>query len=165
VHDTPHCQHIVNYSEGLQMTESTKGPVFTEIVLEVFKLGGLLVSEGDQMGSEYGVTSARWKILGALSLAGEPQTVPQIARRMGLTRQAVQRLVDVMHEDEFLLFHQNPDHKRAKLISLSEFGKAIYSKLYEKQSGWAIKCATGITQTELETTLSVLKRISDAVER
>ena len=147
------------------MNESKKGPVFTEIVLEVFKLGGLLVSEGDQMSFEYGVTSARWKILGALFLAGEPQTVSQIAKSMGLTRQAVQRLVDVMHKDGFLLFHQNPDHKRAKLISLSDLGREIYLKLYKKQSGWAITCSTGITQTELETTLSVLKRISSTIDR
>ena len=147
------------------MTKSQKAPVFTEIVLEVFKLGGFLVSEGDQMGFEYGITSARWKILGALSLAGEPQTVPQIARSMGLTRQAVQRLVDAMHEDELLLFHENPGHKRAKLISLSERGEEIFSKLYEKQSEWAINCSTGITKAELETTLSVLKRISDSIDR
>lgn len=161
---TPICQHIVNSQKGLPMTKSQKGSVFTEIVLEVFKLGGILVSEGDQMGSEFGVTSARWKILGALSIAGEPQTVPKIARRMGLTRQAVQRLVDVMHEDKLLLFHQNPDHRRAKLIGLSEHGKAIYSKLYEKQSKWAINCSMGISQEELETTLSVLKRISDTMD-
>lgn len=147
------------------MNESQKGTVFTEIVLEVFKLGGLLVSEGDQMGLEYGITSARWKILGALSLAGESQTVPQIARSMGLTRQAVQRLVDSMHEDKLLLFHENPDHKRAKLIRLSELGDAVFSKLDEKQSGWAMKCSTGITKVELEATLSVLKRISAAIDR
>jgi DNA-binding MarR family transcriptional regulator len=147
------------------MTESQKGPVFTAIVLEAFKLGGLLVSEGDQMGSEYGISSARWKILGALSLAGEPQTVPQIARSMGLTRQAVQRLVDAMHENELLLFNENPDHKRAKLISLSKFGKAVFSKMDEKQSRWAMKYSVGITKAELETTLSVLKRISGSIDR
>ncbi|QPI65062.1 MarR family winged helix-turn-helix transcriptional regulator [Vreelandella venusta] len=147
------------------MNDAQKGPVFTEIVLEVFKLGGLLVSEGDQMGSEYGITSARWKVLGALYLAGEPQTVPQIARSMGLTRQAVQRLVDAMREDKLLFFQDNPGHKRAKLISLSEFGKTVFLKLDEKQSGWAMKCSIGITKAELETTLSVLKRISDSIDR
>lgn len=147
------------------MKESGKGSVFTNIVLEVFRLGGLLVSEGDQMGFEYGVTSARWKVLGALSLAGEPQTASQIARSMGLTRQAVQRLVDAMYEDQLLIFHENPDHKRAKLISLSELGEEVYLKLDEKQSEWATKCSIGITKVELETTLSVLKRISDSLNR
>ena len=147
------------------MKDPQKGPVFTDIVLEVFKLGGLLVSEGDQMGSEYGITSARWKVLGALSLAGEPQTVPQIARSMGLTRQAVQRLVDAMREDDLLSFQDNPGHKRAKLISLSEFGKTVYSKLDDKQAQWASKSALNINKAELETTLSVLKRISDSIDR
>lgn len=147
------------------MTETQKGAVFTDIVLEVFKLGGLFVAEGDDMGQEFGITSARWKILGAIYLTGSPQTVPQIARSMGLTRQAVQRLVDAMHADELLLFHQNPDHKRAKLIGLSDLGKETYLKLFEKQSGWATKCSIGITKAELESTLSVLKRISDGVDR
>ena len=78
------------------MEDSQKGPVFTEVVLEIFKLGGLLIHEGDLMTSEYGITSARWKILGAIALVGTSQTVPQIARTMGLTRQAVQRLVDAL---------------------------------------------------------------------
>ena len=147
------------------MDASQKGTVFSDIVLEVFKLGGLLVSEGDHMGKEFGITSARWKILGALSLSGEPQTVPQIARSMGLTRQAVQRLVDAMHEDELLLFHENPDHKRAKLISLSKLGDAVFSKLGEKQLGWAMKCSIGISKAELEATLSVLKQISTTIDR
>ncbi|WCN12773.1 MarR family transcriptional regulator [Marinomonas mediterranea] len=147
------------------MNESKKGTMFTEIVLEVFKLGGLLVSEGDQMGQEFGITSARWKVLGALSLAGEPQTVPQIAKSMGLTRQAVQRLVDAMYDDELLLFNENPDHKRAKLISLSKLGGAVFSTLEEKQLGWATKCSTDITKVELTAALSVLKRISTAIDR
>lgn len=68
------------------MNKAQKGQVFTEIVLEVFKLGGLLVNESDLIGAEFGITSARWKILGAISLADKPLTVPQIARSMGLTR-------------------------------------------------------------------------------
>lgn len=147
------------------MEKTHKGPVFTDIVLETFKLGGLLVSAGDQMGSEYGVSSARWKVLGAISLSGEPQTVPQIASSMGLTRQAVQRLVDAMHADELLLFHENPGHKRAKLISLSEHGQNVFAQLDAKQALWAEQCASGISEAELTTTLSVLQRIAAVLER
>jgi DNA-binding MarR family transcriptional regulator len=147
------------------MNESQKGTVFTEIVLEIFKLGGFLVSEGDQICFEFGITSARWKIIGALYLAGEPQTVPQIARSMGLTRQAVQRLVNAMHDDGFLIFKQNPDHKRAKLIDISDLGKEIFIKLDEKQSKWATSRSSDIPQAELETTLSVLKQISCTIDR
>jgi len=146
------------------MRDAQKGRVLTRIVLEVFKLGGLLVSEGDRMGSEHGITSARWKVLGALALAGEPQTVPQIARNMGLTRQAVQRLVDAMRDDQLLVSQDNPDHKRARLIQLSKLGETVYSKMDATQSRWAAQCAAGISKAELETTLAVLARISDSMD-
>lgn len=103
--------------------------------------------------------------MGAIALVGKPQTVPQIATTMGLTRQAVQRLVDAMHKDGFVAFQTNPDHKRAKLIKLSTLGENTYAKLDEKQIVWARECSSSLTKKELDTTLSVLKKISDIFDR
>ena len=68
-------------------------------------------------------------------------------------------------QDELLVFQDNPGHKRAKLISLSERGKTVYLKLDEKQSGWATICSKDMSKEELETTLSVLKRIAVSMDR
>jgi len=146
------------------MSQSQKGPIFTEVVLEIFKLGGLLVNEGDRMTAEFGITSARWKILGSLSLAGTPLTVPQIARAMGLTRQAVQRLVDAMHGDGFVEFRDNPEHKRAKLIGLSRKGREIYARLDAIQAEWASENSAQLQLNELKTALSVLKKMTNQFE-
>ncbi|SEI38755.1 DNA-binding transcriptional regulator, MarR family [Allopseudospirillum japonicum] len=146
------------------MPTCEKNQVFTDIVLEIFKLGGLLVQEGDRMGSAYGISSARWKVLGALSLAGQAQTASQIAQSMGLTRQAVQRLVDVMSADGLLVFHDNPQHKRAKLISLSTEGQEVYAQLASIQKAWASQCTSGIQQAELETTMAVLRKLSQILD-
>ncbi len=35
---------------------------FTQIVLEIFKLHGLLNAEGDEITKEFGLSSARWKL-------------------------------------------------------------------------------------------------------
>ena len=83
------------------MKHTQKGSILTEIILETFKLSGLLVSEGDQLVMEAGLTSARWKILGALSYESTAMTVPDIARAMGQSRQAVQRLANEMTKDGF----------------------------------------------------------------
>jgi len=143
------------------MSRTRKGVIFTEVVLELFKLGGLLISEGDQITKEYGLTSARWKILGSIALSGSPLTVPRIAKTMGLTRQAIQRLVDAMHEDGLLDFQTNPDHKRAKLINLTNRGAQIYAMLDIKQAKWSNENADELSQKELDITLSVLKKITD----
>ena len=146
------------------MNKLNKGQVFTDVVLEVFKLGGLLINEGDQITKEFGITSARWKVLGAVALANAPQTVSQIARTMGLTRQAVQRLVDIMSQEGLLKLLPNPEHKKAKLVSLTKKGNDIYFKLDKKQIKWAQNNAQNLSKKDLEITLSVLKKISQQFE-
>ncbi len=142
------------------MNEQQRAETFTQIVLEIFRLGGLLVAEGDRMSAPFGLTSARWKILGAIAVAGQAQTVPQIARAMGLTRQAVQRLVDAMHGDGLLQWHDNPEHKRARLLSLTPAAEQAYAQLYQTQSAWALDASAEIAPDALQQTLATLRRIS-----
>ena len=115
------------------MKHSKEGQVFTEIVLEIFKLSGLLVTEGDILTKELGLSSARWKVLGALALSNTSMTVPQIAHSMGQSRQSVQRLTDALEKDGFVDYQNNPHHKKAKLVMLSQKGKEVYKLLDMKQ--------------------------------
>jgi DNA-binding MarR family transcriptional regulator len=84
---------------------------------------------------------------------------------MGQTRQAVQRLVDIMHKDGQLDFLRNPDHKRAKLVTLTTKGIEIYTKLEEKQIPWANQYSSHIEETDLATTLATIKKISRLFNR
>lgn len=144
------------------MKHTPEGHLFTEVVLEVFKLSGALVTEGDKITARHGLSSARWKILGALVRSETPITVPQIARSMGQTRQAVQRLVEVMHTDGLLDLLDNPNHKRAKLVALSEKGNAVYQALENDQIPWANGNADPLTTQELEITLATLKKMAQS---
>lgn len=141
------------------MRRSQKGQVFTDIVLEVFKLGGMLIIEGDKLTEELGLSSARWKVLGALAYADAPLTVPQIAHSMGQSRQSVQRLADVMEKAGILEYRRNPHHKKAKLVALSKTGEEIFELLEQKQIPWANANATGISLSDMEITLTVLRKL------
>ena len=142
------------------MKPTQTGELFTKVVLEIFKVGGVLNVEGDRLTKEFGLTSSRWKILGAVGMSQTPLTVPQIGRSMGQSRQAVQRLVDVMIKDGFLQLIDNPNHKRAKYIGVTPKDKEIYKQLDNKQIPWADQCSSELTKSELETTLDVLRKIS-----
>ncbi len=142
------------------MKYTQQGDTFTEIVLETFRLSGLLTSEGDRITEEHGLSSARWKILGSLARAETPLTVPQIARVMGQTRQAVQRLVDIMHKDGLLAFQDNPHHKRAKLVVLTTSGRTVYAALEAESIPWANQSSAQINAADLETTLRTLQKMS-----
>ena len=146
------------------MKSKKSGELFTQITLEIFKLSGMLNAEGDELTKEYGITSARWKILGAAQMSKTPLTVPQIGRNMGQSRQAVQRLVDVMTKDGLIHLAENPHHKRARYVELTSRGKAIYEQLWEKQIPWANQCSEGLGVKDLETTLSVIKKITQRLE-
>ena len=142
------------------MKHSTEGQLFTELVLQVFKLSGMMTTEGDTLTREFGLSSARWKILGALVKREEPLTVPQIAREMGQSRQSVQRLVEVMSKDGLLEQHVNPNHKRAGLVNLSPKGFETYALLEKKQIHWANQIAEDIREADLNITLTTLEKLS-----
>ena len=136
-----------------------KGELFTELVLEIFKLNGLLITEGDQLTQSLGLTSARWKVLGAIGLSQTEMTVPQIARTMGQTRQSVQRIANNLSELGILMYKNNPAHKRAKLLSLTKEGKKIFDTLQQLQSPWANCSAKDISINDLKIALSVIQHL------
>ncbi|MBQ4846004.1 MarR family winged helix-turn-helix transcriptional regulator [Pseudoalteromonas sp. MMG005] len=141
------------------MNESPED-AFTQIVLEIFKVSGMLNTEGDIMAGEFGLSSARWKVLGATAQAEHTLTVSEIARIIGQSRQATQRLVDAMKKDLLLTVADNPKHKRSKLVILTNKGEKIYRQLWNKQLPWAAAGAEALTKSELYSTLSAMKKLS-----
>ena len=137
----------------------SKRVLFLDLVLSVFRLNGLLIAQGDDMTEGLGLTHARWKVIGAIALSNNGLTVPGIARVLGQSRQAVQRITDVMVEDGLLEYHENPKHKRSVLVLLSNQGKEIYNTLREVQDPWAIDATQDIPVEELETALRLLRRL------
>lgn len=141
------------------MKHTAKGSFVTDIILETFKLNGLLVSEGDLLISDLGLTSARWKVLGALANEPELMTVSDIARAMGQSRQAVQRLSNEMLQDGLLETQENPKHQRAKLIKLTKKGVRIYEQAMQKQIPWVNSIGSDFKEEELKLAASVLEKL------
>jgi DNA-binding MarR family transcriptional regulator len=102
---------------------TAEGDAATAVVLEIFRVNGLLLAGGNRLAAQEALTAARWQVLGAVALAGRPLTVPQIARRMGLTRQAVQETVNRLMAEALTEARDNLDHRRSPLIGLTELGR------------------------------------------
>lgn len=140
------------------MNETTE--LVTALALTVFRANGALIAAGDVLTAPFELSSARWQVMGAVSLAGQPLTVPQIARNMGLTRQSVQRLVDELERQGMVALDVNPHHKRAKLVRLSPGGEAAYAAIMERWSALAARLAEGTTADQLRTAIASLERLS-----
>lgn len=140
------------------------GDVATELVLGTFRANGLLLDAGGRIAAQEGLTAARWQVLGAIVLSGRPLTVPQIARRMGLTRQAVQVSVNGLVDQGLVMADANPDHRRSSLFRLTALGTRKYRALDRRQAAWIDEIATGFDLSELATTVRVLEELSDRLD-
>jgi DNA-binding MarR family transcriptional regulator len=103
-------------------------------------------------------------VLGALALAERALTVPQIARRMGLTRQAVQASINRLRSEGLVETDDNPDHHCSPLICMSELGAAKYASLDRRQIDWINDLASGLKRSELATAARVLQELSKRLE-
>ena len=147
-----------------QDRRTAAGEVATEVILSTFRANGLLLGAGDVLAAEDGLTSARWQVLGAIALGDRPLTVPQIARRMGLTRQSVHATVRRLVADGLVELAANADHRRSQLVQLTEAGRAKYSDIDARQAGWVNGLASGIGHTDLETAARVLGELCSRLE-
>jgi DNA-binding MarR family transcriptional regulator len=148
-----------------QRARTAEGDAATTVVLEIFRVNGLLLADGNRLAVAEGLTAARWQALGAVALAGRPLTVPQIARRMGLTRQAVQESVNRLLAEALVEARDNLDHRRSPLIGLTELGGQKYTAVDQRQARWINELATGLKITDLAAAARMLRELGDRLER
>jgi DNA-binding MarR family transcriptional regulator len=144
------------------MKRSRSGDALTELILEIFRLNGRLLSAGDALTRPGGQTSARWQVLGALDEG--PRTVADIGRQMGLTRQSVQRTTDLLEADGLLAYAANPAHQRAKLAQLTSTGRATLDAITTRQVEWVNRIAGRLVERDLHDALGTLRQVRVALD-
>ena len=141
-----------------------KGDIAARVVLATFRANGLLTAAGDVLAADEGLTAARWQVLGALALAGQPLTVPQVARRMGLTRQSVHATVGRLAGDGLVELVENADHQRSSLVRLTATGTARYRRMERRQAAWVNRLVSGLPAAQLSTAADVLDELIRRLE-
>jgi DNA-binding MarR family transcriptional regulator len=147
------------------MAKPSKSGTLTDLVLEIFRLNGLLITAGDALVAGTGLTSARWQVVGAIALQQGRAPVAHIANAMGLTRQSVQRIADELEKTGIVEFRDNPHHKRAKLMTLTAKGHALHEAAIQLQKPWVTALAAGIDHSALQATLTVLTELRARLEQ
>lgn len=115
----------------------------------------------DRLVADLGLSSARTRVMDVLAESGGPRTVPHIARRLGLSRQAVQRLADDLTARGLTSWRSNPDHARAQLVVMTERGQAAHGEATRRKLALADELARGLEPAWLQMATELLT----AVER
>ena len=95
---------------------------FALLVADVFDAAGVLRRYGERIAASAGQTQARWQLLSVVS-EGD-WTVPMAADRLGISRQAVQRIANDVVTDDLAVFEENPRHRRSPFLRLTANGRA-----------------------------------------
>ncbi len=105
---------------------------FQKLIGEVFRLNGQLLATADRLSKDLDVSTARWQVIAVIR--SEILTVAGISRRLGLTRQSVQRSANTLRDQGIVEFCDNPDHRTSPLIALTTHGREIMDVLLDRQS-------------------------------
>jgi DNA-binding MarR family transcriptional regulator len=127
------------------------------LIADVYEAAGALRAHGQHLAAPAGQSQARWQVLSAVS-EGD-WTVAQAARRLGVTRQAVQRLVNDLEADGLVCSQPNPRHARSPLVRLTEPGRRALGQITQAAAGWHRVAAEELSLTDLLTTRTVLRHL------
>ena len=138
------------------------GVLLTEAILTTFRLNGELMDAAEQLAAEGGLTAAWWRVLGGV--LDRPRTVADVARVMGVSRQGVQRVADLLVERGLAEYRPNPAHRRAKLLACTEAGYWAIRRISLAQHPWADRIAANVGAEELRQTLATMQRLIATLE-
>ncbi|MCP3997410.1 MAG: MarR family transcriptional regulator [bacterium] len=139
--------------------ESELGGEFT---LAIFKLNGQMLAAGEKLARPAGITVAWWQVLGAV--LRQPLSAAGVARQMGITRQAVQRVANRLIAEGLLEASPNPAHKTSPLLMPTPEGRVAVKRIKPDQTAFSKRLIESFGRTEFQTLISELARISTIVD-
>ena len=83
---------------------------------------------------------------------------------MGVSRQGVQRIADLLVERGLAEYRPNPAHRRAKLLACTEAGYWAIRQISIAQHPFAEKLSANVGLDDLRTTLATLRTLITRLE-
>lgn len=134
----------------------------TDVIVATFRLNGRLMEIAQRFAEQGGLTATDWQVLGGV--LDQPHSVAEVGRLMGMTRQGVQRVADLLVGRGLAEYRPNPAHRRAKLLACTDAGYAAIRQISFVQRPWADRVGTKVGTKELQQTLTTIRGIIATLE-
>lgn len=127
------------------------------LIADVYEASGAFQRYADRLAGSLGQTGSRWRVLSAASV-GE-RTVPQLARRLGFSRQAIQSTSDRLVMDGLAGFRSNPSKRRSPFVELTPAGVSCLGRLSWAARGHQELLGGLLEARALRTTIRTLRQM------
>ncbi|WFR71672.1 MarR family transcriptional regulator [Prescottella defluvii] len=145
------------------MSTRAEQDLLSGLALGSFRLNGQFLDVAEGLARPAGLTAAWWQVLGAV--LPEPLSVSDVAREMGITRQSVQRIADLLVDRGLAEYRQNPAHRRAKLVAPTEEGRQAVSGIGPAHAAFAGRLVQAMGRDELADALAAIRRLSAVLDQ
>lgn len=140
----------------------TEAETLANLAVATFRLNGQLIEIAEGLARPVGLTAAWWQVLAAVR--HEPLSVSDAARAMGLTRQSVQRIADLLVQRGLAEYRPNPRHARAKLLAPTDAATHAIAQLRDAHRAWAMRIGGRVGADDLAQALTTIERLSAALD-
>ena len=88
-------------------------------------------------------------------------TVPQLARKREVSRQYVQTTVNALESRGLVALHDNPAHKRSRLVGLTGAGEESILQVMAREGEAMHRVAVGLHPEQVREAVAVLRRVRE----
>lgn len=147
----------------LSNTDRAKVDAYRILMAQVYELAAVSRRDSESIAAEQGVTVTQWHTMSVLS-EGATATVPQVAARLGVTRQAVQRVADHLVDRGLLQRISNPRHDTSPLLQLTPSGDDVLRRLWDHSDGPRARMLADVGTRSMEEAAATLQDLLAALK-
>ncbi|MGW8813432.1 MarR family winged helix-turn-helix transcriptional regulator [Gordonia terrae] len=129
---------------------------------ELYEAAGAGRRLGEEIAALAGQTQARWQTL--WTIGASPMTVPQIARRLGVSRQHILRLTNALADEGLVEPVVNPDHKTSPLLELTPAGRDVLATIDNRANDSNQVLLEQLSENDVDQLRTLLQRFTVIVK-
>lgn len=138
---------------------TTREQALTKVIRNVRGCFNLLKRLSEQLNEDLGINPSMRAVMESL-FRHSPQTVPEIARERGVTRQHVQMIMNSLLEDRLVESRSNPAHRRSVLYCLTAEGLTAFEEIMRREAEPMRRIAAAMPAEEWESVAAALEIVS-----
>ena len=135
--------------------------ILSLLIADIYEAAGQLRRSGEVIAAAEGQTQARWQVLSVVS--DPPLSVAQAGRRLGVSRQSVQRIANDLVDEDLAGFAPNPDHKSSPLLTLTPKGHRVLQRITTRAHEFHQDLELPLSAKDLAATCQSLQILTERV--
>lgn len=143
------------------MTEQQKELI--ALIREIRTAFNRLKSVAEVLHTDLEINPSMRAVLQALVIKA-PQTVPEIAKAKGVSRQHVQKNMNALLEKGLVQGQDNPDHKRSGLYLPTSTGNELFAEIQAREEAPMAGLAEALAMHDVAAAVRLLACLNETIE-